>query len=109
MMCTNCTELEVSESSSNHKARMTKSRTMFKLQPLEGGKFKLEKERGSSLIRNKKTSPKHSTDKLNFKNGRTCFRMVVWINPLDVKYINMTYMIRYENSLALIVSYILTN
>ena len=32
-----------------------------------------------------------------------------WSNPLDVKYINMTYMIRYENSLALIVSYILSN
>ena len=41
---------------------------MFKLKPLEGGKFKLERERGSSLYRDEKTSRKECADKLSFKN-----------------------------------------
>ena len=44
MKSANCTECEVSKyvSSTNSIARMTRSRTIFKIKPLEGGKFKLE-------------------------------------------------------------------
>ena len=44
MECTNCTVVDVDVSSTKPKARNAKGRTMFKLQPLEGGKFKLERE-----------------------------------------------------------------
>ena len=46
---------------------------MFKIKHLEGGKFKLEKERGSSIFRDKKTSTELSTGETNFKNIRDKF------------------------------------
>ena len=76
--CTDCTvfgnrcvsDMEVDKcvSSTKPKARNARSRTMFKLKPLEGGQFKLERERGSLLHRDEKTSRKPYADKLSFKN-----------------------------------------
>ena len=58
--CTNCTDCDIEcVSSTNPKTRVTKSRTMFKIKHVEGCKFKLEKERGSFLVRDEITSTKH--------------------------------------------------
>ena len=53
MKCTNCTVCDMDKcvSSTKLNKRKVRSRTIFKLQPLERGKFKIERERGSLLKR----------------------------------------------------------
>ena len=58
---------------------------MFKIKHVEGCKFKLEKERGSFLVRDEITSRKQSTEKSSFKNIRDKFEQNVFQDYSHVK------------------------
>ena len=64
--CTECVYDGVS--SASLRTEVTKSRTMFRIKHLEGGKFKLEREGGSPLESERKYPDKHSIEKSSVRN-----------------------------------------